>query len=216
MLNNVVLIPNEINIFHEGRKRRVFVGKLRFLEKSQRYELIYDKAYAYSEQAIPLGPELSLFKLHHTSEKNTLFPSFQDRIPSKDNPAYKDYCEAEGISPQEKDPIILLGFIGRRGPSSFIFEPVYSSAFNTDTIKMMRDKIGITQHELAKALGINRATLARLETGKSHDVNTLKRIEIFFTFPEVGLWELKQTGAWLHSDALTKFIHYFNSIKKQD
>ncbi|QBR84727.1 XRE family transcriptional regulator [Legionella israelensis] len=213
MQNDLELIPNELNIFHEGRKSRIFVGKLQYIKKSQQYELIYDKDYAYSESAIPLGPELSLFKLHHISEKDKLFPSFNDRIPSKDNPAYKDYCKAQGISPDESNPIILLGFIGKRGPSSFIFEPVYSSEFSAEDIKITRNKIGITQRDLAQALDINRATLARLETGKSHDFNTLKRIEIFFKFPEVALWQLKQTGGWLHSEVLAKLYNHFNDMK---
>src|SRR6202022_1252354 len=92
---------------------------------NDRYELTYNKKYAHSKNAIPIGPDLHLFKLHHQSKKGKLFSSFIDRIPEKSNPAYKDYCKAEGISSTEKNPIILLGTIGKRGPSSFIFEPVY-------------------------------------------------------------------------------------------
>lgn len=213
MQNNLKLIPDELNIFHEGRKRRIFVGKLIYKKKSQQYELIYDKGYVYSENAIPLGPEFSLFKLHHISEKGKLFPSFNDRIPSKNNPAYKDYCLAQGISLNESNPIILLGFIGKRGPSSFIFESVYSSGFSTEDIKILRNKVGITQHDLAMALDINRTTLARLETGKSQDSNTLKMIEIFFKFPDVALWQLKQTGGWLNNEAHSKLMNYFNGLQ---
>jgi DNA-binding XRE family transcriptional regulator len=212
MKDNLKLIRDEINIFHEGRKRRVFVGKLKYIRKSNQYELLYDKDYAYSEKAIPLGHELSLLKLHHISETGILFPSFEDRIPSKDNPAYKDYCKSQGISVDENNPIILLGSIGKRGPSSFIFESVYSSEFNAKDIKKIRQEIGITQHDLAKALNINRATLARLETGKSNDFNTLKRIEIFFKFPDVALWQLKQTAGWLHNEVLANLFHYFKNI----
>lgn len=213
MQNNLKLIPDELNIFHEGRKRRIFVGKLIYKQRAQQYELIYDKDYVYSENAIPLGPELSLFKTHHISEKGKLFPSFNDRIPSKDNPAYSDYCNAQGISPNESNPIVLLGFIGKRGPSSFIFEPVYSSGFNAEDIKILRNKVGITQHDLAMVLDINRTTLARLETGKSQDSNTLKLIEIFFKFPEVALWQLKQTGAWLNNEVHSKLMKYFNRLQ---
>ena len=48
-----------------------------------------------------------------------------DRIPSKENPAYPDYCKSQGISVNETNPIILLIAIGKRGPSTFIFEPVF-------------------------------------------------------------------------------------------
>lgn len=208
------LKPNQekLNIFHEGRKRRIFVGELIYSKEQEIYELIYDESYVYSDTAIPLGPELDLFKLHHRSEKGKLFKSLQDRIPSKENPAYKDYCASQGISSDEKNPIILLGSIGKRGPSSFIFEPVYNSSFTKEDIKKLRNEIGITQHDLAKVLDISIATLARLEKGTSHDTNTIKRIEIFFKFREVALWELKQTGSWLHSEVLTKLYNHFNGM----
>lgn len=213
MQDNLKLSQDRLNIFHEGRKRRVFVGELIYSKEQEIYELIYDESYAYSDTAIPLGPELDLFKLHHRSEKGKLFKSLVDRIPSKENPAYKDYCASQGISLDEQNPIILLGSIGKRGPSSFIFEPVYISSFTKEDIKKLRNEIGLTQHDLAKILDISIATLARLETGTSHDVNTIKRIEIFFKFPEVALWELQKTGRWLHRDVLTKLYNHFNGMK---
>lgn len=213
MQDNLKLCQEKLNIFHEGRKRRIFVGELVYSKEQGIYELIYNKSYAYSDTAIPLGPELDLFKLHHRSEKGKLFKSLLDRIPSKENPAYKDYCLSQNVSPDEKNPIILLGSIGKRGPSSFIFEPVYYSSFAKEDIKKFRDEIGLTQHDLAKILGISIATLARIETGISHDTNTIKRIEIFFKFPAVALWELKQTGGWLHSEILAILYSHFNGMK---
>src|SRR3989338_3574106 len=109
--------PYRLSIFHEGRKRRVFVGELIYDKSKDRYDLIYDKNYARSESAISLGPGLALIKLKHHSTKGKLFPALADRIPDKNNPAYKDYCKAQGISVSEKNPIILLGTIGKRGPS---------------------------------------------------------------------------------------------------
>lgn len=211
------LKPNreKLNIFHEGRKRRIFVGELIYNQKKEIYELIYSESYAYSDTAIPLGPDLDLFKLHHQSEKGTLFKSLLDRIPSKENPAYKDYCASQGISPDENNPIVLLSTIGKRGPSSFIFEPVYDNKFTKENIKKSRFETGLTQHDLAIILNISIATLARLETGKSHDENTIKRIEIFFKFPEVAFWELKKTGSWLHSDVLAKLYNHFDSMKEK-
>lgn len=213
MRDNLKLNQEKLNIFHEGRKRRVFVGELIYNQENEIYELIYDESYAYSDTAIPLGPELDLFKLHHRSENGKLFKSLLDRIPSKENPAYNDYCAFQGISQDEQNPIILLGAIGKRGPSSFIFEPVYSYTFTKEDIKKTRTEIGLTQHDLAKVLNISIATLARLETGASHDANTIKRIEIFFKFPEVALWELKKTGGWLHSNMLAKLYNHFNGMK---
>lgn len=213
MQDKLQLCQDKLNIFHEGRKRRIFVGELIYSKKLDVYELIYDESYAYSDTAIPLGPELDLFKLRHRSEKGKLFKSLLDRIPSKENPAYKDYCASQGISPDEQNPIILLGSIGKRGPSSFIFEPVYYSSFTKEDIKKLRQEIGLTQYDLANILDISIATLARIETGTSHDTNTIKRIEIFFKFPEVALWELKQTGGLLHSEVLAKLYSHFNDMK---
>jgi len=205
--------PNEyrLKIFHESRKRRILVGELIYNKNKDKYELIYDKNYAYSKNAIPISPELDLFKLHHQSKKGEIFSAFIDRIPDKSNPAYNDYCKAQGISPAEKNPIILLGSIGKRGPSSFVFEPVYSSEFDSTNIIKLREQLQITQHDLAEALDISKTTLQRIEAGVSRDLNTLKYIQILLKFPEVALWQLKQTGNRVHKDVLIKLVKYFKS-----
>lgn len=208
---NYLIKPDEnhLQIFHESRKRRVFVGELIYDKEKEKYELIYDKNYVDSKNAIPIGPDLNLFKLHHRSEKGKLFSSFIDRIPDKSNPAYKDYCKSQGIPPNEKNPIILLGSIGKRGPSSFIFEPVYSSKFNPTDITKLREKLKITQHDIAEAFDLSKTTLQRIESGTSHDLSTLKRVQILLEFPEVALWQLKQTGSRVHKDVLAKLIKHF-------
>lgn len=216
LINNKMNHPikpneNRLQIFHEGRKRRIFVGELIYDKEKDRYELIYDKSYTHYKSAIPISPDLNLFKLRHQSEKGKLFPALLDRIPEQANPAYKDYCKSQGISPNEKNPIILLGSIGKRGPSSFIFEPIYHSEFNPVDITKLREQLHITQHDLARAFDITKSTLQRIESGASHDQNTLKRIQILFEFPEVALWQLKQTGGRIHSNVLTKLMKYFGS-----
>lgn len=203
--------PDRLFIFHEGRKRRVFVGEIVYDRKKDRYDLIYDKSYARSDSAIPIGPNLDLFKLRHHSQKGTLFPALTDRIPDKSNPAYKDYCRTQGISVSEKNPIILLGTIGKRGPSSFIFELVYQDKFMSDRIIELREKLQITQHDLAEAFDISKVTLQRIESGESRDINTLKLLQIMFNFPEVALWQLKQTGGRVHNNVREKLVEYFTS-----
>lgn len=202
---------NRLQIFHEGRKRRIFVGELIYNKEKDKYELIYDKQYARSKNAIPVSPDLNLFKLHHQSEKGKIFSSFLDRIPEKSNPAYKDYCKSQGIDLNEKNPIILLGTIGKRGPSSFVFEPVYPNEFDPTDITKLRESLQITQHDLAKAFDISKATLQRIESGASQDMNTLKRIQILLKFPDVALWQLKLTGGYVHSSVLAKLVKYFES-----
>src|SRR5271170_4855455 len=149
MDSKIKLNPNRLFIFHESRKRRIFVGELKYIEEKNHFELIYDENYAESKKAIPLSPNLSLFQIRHISKKGELFPSFMDRIPLKSNPAYKDYCLSQNISSEERNPIILLGAIGRRGPSSFVFEPVYENTFSAQEITKLRVELGISQHDFA-------------------------------------------------------------------
>lgn len=198
------LDKTHIKIFHEGRKRRIFVGDLIYDAKKDKYCLQYDRNYTFLKQAIPLGPNLSLFQLQHYSKKGEMFPVFLDRIPDKLNPAYPEYCESQGISVNEKDIMVLLGTIGRRGPSTFIFEAVYKSEFSASDIKQFREQLDMTQHDFALAFDISQATLQRIEAGESHDPNTLKRIEILLSFPSVALWQLKQTGNQVHKNILIK------------
>lgn len=148
--------PDEtrLSVYHEGRKRRIFVGELKYLKEQDQYTFTYDKIYAHSKRAIPLSPELDLFKLKHVSAQGKLFLAFQDRIPSRENPAYEDYCISQGISVDENNPIILLGFIGHRGPSSFIFEPVYDVDFSTEDIKTLRKTLNLSQHDFAKGIAV--------------------------------------------------------------
>jgi transcriptional regulator with XRE-family HTH domain len=203
------LDSTKLAIYHEGRKRRVFVAELQYNKEKDLFELTYDKKYVQSKQAIPIGPDLDLFKKKHISSKGKLFASLADRIPSRANPAYEEYCKSQGISSSEKNPIILLGFIGRRGPSSFVFEPVYKSEFSNVDILRFRKTLKITRHDLAQAFEFSVPTIQRIETGKSKDENTLKRLQIYLEFPEVALWQLKLTGAKVHGAVLDKLIKYF-------
>lgn len=202
---------HRLQIFHEGRKRRLFVGELIYDKQSSRFILTYDKRYARSKKAIPLGPGLDLFTLRHESEQNKLFPLLEDRIPEKSNPAYIDYCKSQGISINEKNPIILLGTIGRRGPSSFVFELVHDEEFDPVEIVSFRKKLDITQHDLAQAFDVKKSTLQRIEAGVSRDMNTLKRLEILLKFPDVAIWQLKKTGNLVHRDVLNKLLNYFKN-----
>lgn len=212
-MKSIKLNKNRLQIFHEGKKRRIFVGELIYDEKHDKYELNYDEKYANSKTAIPISPELSLFKLKHSS-KGKLFPVFMDRIPEKSNPAYADYCKSQGISPNEKNLMILLGTIGRRGPSSFVFEPVYRDEFKPEDVAKWRDELGVSQYDFAEAFDINRVTLQKIEAGESRDANTLKRIHVLLVFPEVALWQLRQTGGKVHAEVLSKLIGYFKSKDK--
>lgn len=204
---------NKIEVYLEGRRRRAFVGTLLFNKERDQYQFIYDQKYAKSEKAIPIGPDLSLFKKTHWSEKGKLFPSFADRIPSRSNPAYEEYCRSQGISVNERNQIVLLGTIGRRGPSSFVFEPVVLDKFDVSEIAKFRKEIGISRYELAVAFDLNEVTLQRLETSKSTDANTLKRIQIYLEFPEVALWQLATTGHRVSNETQEKMKEFFHGMR---
>ena len=88
-----------VDVYLEKRGTRHYVGRL---SKSNRHFVFeYDEAYRYSDNPLPIGPDLPIDKKTHSSLK--LFPSFEDRIPSKQNPAYKEYCQSVGISSSEKN-----------------------------------------------------------------------------------------------------------------
>ncbi len=211
MNSDLKLDDTRLLIFHEGRKRKIFVGELIYLKDKDQYEFTYDKKYTRSKRAIPIGPEFDLFKRVHKSAKGKLFASLLDRIPLKSNPAYVDYCKSQGISANEKNLIILLGAIGRRGPSSFVFEAVYKSEFSIVNVVKLRQQLQITQHDFSTAFDLKEITLQKMESGNSHDQNTLKLLQIYFEFPEVALWQLKQTGSRIHHHALSTLIQYFAS-----
>ena len=203
------LIKNneKLLIYHEGRKRRVRVAKLIHHKDRDHFELIYDQDYVISKTAIPLGVELSLFKEHHFSEKGKLFPSLMDRIPSRENPAYEDYCRSQGIAVNEDNLIILLGTIGRRGPSSFVFEAIYEDEEpDGAVVASFRKSLGLSQHDFSLAFDFSTLTIHRVESSVSRDHGTLSRVKIYMEFPEVALWQLKRRGGRIHSSQLMRAV----------
>ena len=200
--------PDKLEVYTELRKSKLLVGTLAYTPETKQFTFEYDRKYLLSKNAIPIGPELPLKRRHHV-EKGKLFPSFSDRIPSRENPAYEEYCTSQGVSPEEKNPIILLTSIGRRGPSTFVFEPVYVAPDVSSEIRFFRKQLGISLRELAAAFDINLLTLSKVETGKSTDKNTLKLLSIYLRFPEVALWQIRLNQRKLHQNAAAKLISWF-------
>ncbi len=202
--------PNKLNVYLEGRKRRAFVGALTFVPAEQLYRFEYDEKYFRSKRAIPLGPELNLAQKVHLSNKERLFPSLADRIPDRSNPAYAEYCASQGISVDERNPIILLGTIGRRGPSSFVFESVFISEDDIlRELKTFRQELDLSINDLAQAFDVSRESIIRFESGKTKDKNLIKLLNIFLNYRDVSLWQLKMTGGRLHEEKLSRLIQYF-------
>ncbi len=204
---------NHLHVFAESRKRRIFVGTLKWDDLKSQFEFKYDSKYARSKKAIPIGKELDLFK--KTNISKNLFPSFADRIPDQDNPAYEDYCLAQGISLEEKNPIILLVSIGRKGPSSFIFEPIVNNEFSTSDLKAFREQLDISIQDVALAFDMNWPTLQRLEAGKKVEMGTLRRLQIYLQFPQVALWQLSLSIGKLHSNTFNRLWQHFEGEKRK-
>ena len=204
--------PNRLDVYSESRKRRVFVGKLTFYPETKKYQFEYDIGYMRSKSAIPLGPELGLRKKIHVSEKGKLFPSFLDRIPLKENAAYVEYCESVGISPNEKNLIILLATIGKRGPSTFVFESVLDDADDPRLMIMqIRKSLTLSQRDIATAFDLNLVTYIHMEQGRSKDKNVMRLLAIYSKFPEVALDQLLRTGSKLHQAKYLQLLNYYRN-----
>ncbi|MDE3046582.1 MAG: HipA N-terminal domain-containing protein [Verrucomicrobiota bacterium] len=184
-------------VYLERRKSRKLVGELTYHSKEEAYVFQYDKNYLRLK-LIPLGPELPLGRKKFISKK--LFESFVDRIPSRENPAYKDYCAAEGIDVNEADPFILLTTIGKRGPSSFIFESKRQSTFSVEDLKKFRQELQLTTKEFSIGFSITEKTLISIEHGQTSGKDTMKRLELYARFPALALFEFQRNCASIHRE----------------
>ncbi len=204
---------NELEIYAETRKQRMFVGTLEFNKKQNRYILTYDKKYVVWKNAIPLGPELKLGRKPIYSDSKKLFPSLLDRVPSKNNPAYEEYCVSQGISPKERNKIILLGTIGTRGPSTFIFElvPDIDQLVRVEIAKI-RKTTGVSISELAKALDLNYATFFKTISGKITDNNAQTILKILMGEPKALQFQIHLNSRKIHRDTFDSLMKYSKSL----
>ncbi len=195
-----------VTIFLERRKTRMTVGRL--TREGQTYIFTYDEKYFSARNAFSLGPEFPLTQREFRS--SLLFPSLEDRIPSRANPAYPEYCHSMGISVEERDPLVLLSTIGRRGPSSFVFAPVFERSFSGHDVKEFRKTLGLTTREFAHIFEISQSSLTALEQGKLRGKDLLKRLEFIVLFPDTALYMLTLHGGILHN---AKLRHAISAIK---
>ena len=129
-----------VDIFLEKRKTRLHVGVLN--KVNGKLVFTYDDRYFKAKNIIPLGPEFPLTQKKFVSDQ--LFPSLEDRIPSTQNPAYPEYCQLMGVDPAENDPFILLSTIGKKGPSSFMFSPIFERKIKGEDLVNFRKSLGLT------------------------------------------------------------------------
>lgn len=195
-----------IKVYLELKSTREYVGMLSC--DLGKYKFEYNKRYVALKKAVPIGPDLPLTKLEFTSDN--LFSSFEDRIPSRGNPAYPEYCSIFNIDSTESNQLILLATIGSRGPSSLIFEPEWGELFLADDLKNYRIKLGLSTRDFALCFGFSQATIVRIENRQSSGEEVLKLIEILSKFPEVALYTILRKAHELHSKKKTKVIELLN------
>ncbi len=172
-----------VDIFLERRKTRLHVGALEKLHN--KLVFTYDEGYFKAKNIIPLGPEFPLTQKQFMSER--LFPSLEDRIPSQQNPAYSEYCQLMGVDPKERDPFILLSTIGKKGPSSFVFSPIFERKVSVEDLKKFREFLGLTTREFATVFEFSHTSLNAFEKSRTSGKDILKRLEILLNFPAVSL-----------------------------
>ena len=114
-----------VKVFNDNRKTNVQepVGTLSLVdtENGPEWEFKYDESWLKTKHRIPVGMDLPLRAESYISKK--LFVTFEERLPSKENGAYRDYCESWRIGVEESDVLTLLSTLGHRGPSTFVFNP---------------------------------------------------------------------------------------------
>ena len=197
-----MLDPKEILVFSQTQNQKVLVGKLS--RKNQKYYFEYDPAYQRKKNSLPLGPEFDLWKSKFVSPK--LFPSIADRIPSRQNPAYADYCREWNVDVNENDVFVLLTTIGRRGPSTFVFEPAHQNVYNGENVRSFRKRLGLNHAEFENLIGISHATLVKLETSRSKNVFYLSQIRLIDEVPAALKWLIEQRGQILHDQKRLKIL----------
>jgi HipA-like protein len=189
-----------IFVFLEKRKTQTLVGSLYKIDR--KLVFTYEDSYLNAKHSIPLGPEFPLTQKQFSSDK--LFPSLEDRIPSTQNPAYPEYCLAMGIDPNERDPFILLSTIGSKGPSSFIFHPIFKRDTTPKDIIEFRHTLGLTTREFAAVFEFSQNSLNALERGRRAGIEIIKRLEILLHFPEVTLYFLLVNRGYLTHEKWVK------------
>ncbi len=197
-----------IEVFLEKRKTRTFVGRL--TKENNEYLFQYSEKYFRGKSSLPLGPEFPLTEKEFKS--SSLFPSLKDRIPSRENPAYPEYCKAMGIKKNEKNPIVLLCTIGKKGPSSFIFSPLFDRNVSPKHVIDFRNSLNLTTREFAHIFEISQSALNAFERNRTSGQDLVKRLEIILQFPEVAYYLLRVNGGAIISQ---KWADATNYIRKK-
>lgn len=199
-----------VDVYAEGRRTRDHAGRLERHsgnDGKKGFRFTYEDAYLRQPDAVSVGPELPLTRKSFFSEE--VFPSFTDRLPSRENPAYPEYCTATGISTYEADPFVLLTTIGRRGPSCFVFEPVTGESFGSEEAREFRASLGLSLREFGLILDFSPYTIQKIESGKQTGRDVLKRMELYARFPEAAWFEMSRNKPKVHTRLWKRLEGFF-------
>ncbi|HVE45048.1 MAG TPA: HipA N-terminal domain-containing protein [Gammaproteobacteria bacterium] len=195
-----------VDVYLRKRKTREYVGQL--IRDNLQYIFTYNDLYLYKARSIALGPDLPLTKKRFVS--TSLFPSFVDRIPSNKNPAYKEYCKMVGIEETEKDLLVLVATLGQKGPSSFIFSPAPALTITHEDIVNFRKNLSLTIREFGEIFDVSPATISGIEKKSISGKEAMKRLEIYYHFPDVALYEARKNRFKINEE---KMKHVENFLK---
>ena len=78
---------------------------------------------------------------------------------------------------------------------------------------MFRKALNLTVREFADLFEFAYATIHRIESQKTSGKDSLKRIEIYQRFPEVGLFEVKKNGFKINDEKRKHVENYFEKLK---
>jgi len=201
-----------VDVYLEKRKTREYVGQLS--REAGYYIFTYDNKYLYKDRTLAIGPDLPLSKKKFRSR--TLFPSFEDRIPSKRNPAYQEYCQMVGIDPNETDLLTLVATLGQKGPSSFVFSPAVTVTLTNETLISFRKDLNLTIREFSELFDFSPATITRMENKKINGKDTLKRLEIYCNFSNAALYEARKNRHKINDEKfkhVEEFLQFKNNSK---
>ncbi len=196
-----------VDVYLENRKTREYVGQLS--RENALFIFTYSDLYLYKSRSIPLGPDLPLTQKKFMS--NTLFPSFEDRIPSNKNPAYPEYCNMVGIDPSEHDPLILVATLGQKGPSSFIYTPAPRNTITGSDVAAFRKNLNLTVREFAELFDFSPATISKIEKNAPLGRDVLRRLEIYYYFPEVAIYMVMKNRFKVNDEKISYAERFLSS-----
>jgi HipA-like protein len=206
-----------IDVFLERYRDRLYVGRLiceTVETKPFLYIFTYDKNYLKSKNVFPLGVEFPLTKQRF--ESPTLFESFKDRIPDRANPAYGEYCALMEIDEKTENELLLLSTIGKRGPSSFIFEPYVREYFSFDKCNDWRKDLNFSIKDFCAFFGISSSVFQKMKANKTSGRDVLNYLKLFWKFKENFKYLLETRGKYLHPRKLQSAYDWFLKHFKQE